>query len=35
MRRHATPREWVGFLSVLPLRATQLLIAQIKGLLAF
>lgn len=32
MRRHATPREWVGFLSVLPLRAAQLLIAQIKGL---
>lgn len=32
MRRHATLREWVGFLSVLPLRAAQLLVAQIKGL---
>jgi GT2 family glycosyltransferase len=32
MRRHATPREWVGFLSVLPLRAAQLLTAQLKSL---
>lgn len=32
MRRHATSREWLSFLAVLPLRAFQLLTAQLKGL---
>ena len=32
MRRHATPREWLGFLALLPVRASQLLTAQLKGL---
>ena len=31
MRRHATAREWLGFLAVLPLRAAQLMAAQLKG----
>jgi GT2 family glycosyltransferase len=31
MRRHATAREWFGFLAVLPLRAAQLMAAQLKG----
>lgn len=31
MRRHATAREWLGFLAVLPLRAAQLMVAQVRG----
>jgi len=31
MRHHATGREWLTFLAVLPLRAAQLVVAQIKG----
>jgi GT2 family glycosyltransferase len=31
MRRHATAREWLGFLTVLPLRVAQLVAAQFKG----
>jgi GT2 family glycosyltransferase len=32
MRRHATAREWLTFLALLPLRAAQLVAAQIKGI---
>jgi len=32
MRRHATVREWLTLLAVLPLRAAQLVAAQIKGI---
>jgi hypothetical protein len=32
MRRHATAREWLTFLTVLPLRAARLVAAQVRGI---